>query len=1020
MKRSSWCPLAFLAVSILIAPFSTARAAISFSGDVSPSDSSGWADCTYGYVGRTAAGTLTVDSGDDVVSRYGCIGNNAGVTGVVTVDGAGSTWTNGEYLEVGGSGTGILNIMGGASVSAGSGTTYVGRYSGSSGTINFGPGGGTLTSWRLFAAANQLTGTGTLNVNGLVSDMDVVFDSAHGLSQTFTMNNGAITVNLDMSSSPNDLGVGNRGNGSLAIRNGLVIGCAYSYLGYQAGSMGVATVDGSGSTWVSSIAAVGYLGNGAINVVNGGSISNDFGYIGERVGSTGTATVDGSGSVWTNSYRLCVGGQGAGVLNVTGGASVSSSSAYIGGCITVALSGAGTATVSGSDSTWTNTQDLYVGYSGTGVLSILNGGSVSSRNGFVGGFEHSVGTGTVTVSGSGSTWTNTGQLGIGYLGTGTLTIDGGAIVRSAGGGVNSSVATIDGQGSKWISNGVFSVDCHSDATATLNITNGGGLSSTSGFIGSYWNASTAVTVSGSSTWTNNGSLEVSAHMGTATLAISSGGTVTNASNADIGYDSGVSMVTVDGAGSTWLSGDTVTVGRHGPGTLNVTNGGNVHCNNMLYIGYDYGGVVNVTNGGSISSSSCSARSVGTVTIDGVGSTWVDSGGLSGSGTLAIANGGLLCVNGISCGVVNFRGGTWKPYDANATLSSGVAYVHEGGARFDTDGHDMSVSIPVRHGGSNSVDGGITKLGDGILRFSGTNTYTGTTTVADGVLIAQRSASLPGYDVLGRVVVQSGAAVGWAVQGQINPTAVNALLNNATWADDGTSSIAFETNNQTSAGYGGVLGNPAGKSIGLLKLGTGSLVLAGANSYTGTTTVKAGVLTLVGLSTATPVAWSPVLNGGGADVQGGQLVFNYAGGTSPGAGYYSTINTLLTNSYHGALWDRGQFLCTTKDGSHGLGWVDNGTDKVTVMYTLYGDANCDGSVSGTDLNAVLSFYNQSHETWQHGDFNYDGSINGTDLNSVLSNYNRSLPSSTAAVPEPAGVFMLIAIALAGLGWFARAK
>ena len=36
----------------------------------------------------------------------------------------------------------------------------------------------------------------------------------------------------------------------------------------------------------------------------------------------------------------------------------------------------------------------------------------------------------------------------------------------------------------------------------------------------------------------------------------------------------------------------------------------------------------------------------------------------------------------------------------------------------------------------------------------------------------------------------------------------------------------------------------------------------------------------------------------------------------------------------------------------LGWLDNGT-KVTVMYTLYGDANLDGTVNGADLNIVLS-------------------------------------------------------------------
>ena len=128
-----------------------------------------------------------------------------------------------------------------------------------------------------------------------------------------------------------------------------------------------------------------------------------------------------------------------------------------------------------------------------------------------------------------------------------------------------------------------------------------------------------------------------------------------------------------------------------------------------------------------------------------------------------------------------------------------------------------------------------------------------------------------------------------------------------------------------------------------------------------------------------------------------------------------VLTPLAASYTGgtAPWTTGQFLSANADGSHGLGWVDDGgSRKVTVMYTLYGDSNLDGSVNGTDLNAVLSYYNQSGEVWSHGDFNYDGSVNGTDLNTVLSNYNQSLSASTAAVPEPS-TLLLMAIGLIGL-------
>ena len=67
----------------------------------------------------------------------------------------------------------------------------------------------------------------------------------------------------------------------------------------------------------------------------------------------------------------------------------------------------GTATVEGASSTWTIANTLTVGLSGTGSLTISDGGVVSSASG-------DVGTGglaaTVSIDGTGSQWTMSGQL----------------------------------------------------------------------------------------------------------------------------------------------------------------------------------------------------------------------------------------------------------------------------------------------------------------------------------------------------------------------------------------------------------------------------------------------------------------------------------------------------------------------------------------------------------------------------------------------------------------------------------
>src|SRR5215475_4075756 len=53
-----------------------------------------------------------------------------------------------------------------------------------------------------------------------------------------------------------------------------------------------------------------------------------------------------------------------------------------------------------------NSNDLFVGNSGTGILDISNGGSVSNGTGQMGYLFGA--DGTATIDGSGSTWTNNG------------------------------------------------------------------------------------------------------------------------------------------------------------------------------------------------------------------------------------------------------------------------------------------------------------------------------------------------------------------------------------------------------------------------------------------------------------------------------------------------------------------------------------------------------------------------------------------------------------------------------------
>ncbi len=198
MRRLHTLPYVLLATLCLAVQLPTARAGISYTGEIDPADPADWDSSTNGFVGKNADGTLIVDAGSDLFSRYVNIGYSSGLTGEVTVDGAGSSWTSSRNLYVGRFGSGMLNITDSGTVSVEQ-ATYLAYEGGSTGTINFD--GGTLSTKSLWASVNQLLGTGTINTRGLVIDTDLHFDSTHSHNQVLTLNSHPgqnITVNLNI------------------------------------------------------------------------------------------------------------------------------------------------------------------------------------------------------------------------------------------------------------------------------------------------------------------------------------------------------------------------------------------------------------------------------------------------------------------------------------------------------------------------------------------------------------------------------------------------------------------------------------------------------------------------------------------------------------------------------------------------------------------------------------------------------------------------------------------------------
>ena len=378
-----------------------------------------------------------------------------------------------------------------------------------------------------------------------------------------------------------------------------------------------ATVVGTAGAQATGL-RIGVSGTAALTIQTGGTVSNTLGIIGDNAGSAGTATVDGAGSTWTNSSDFYVGHYGNGTLTVSNGGTLSNVVGFVGRYST----STSTATVDGAGSTWTSSSDLIVGYAGNGTLNIRNGGKVSSDWGFAALDPGSAG--AVTVDGAGSAWTNAGDFFLGYDGNGTLTVRNSGTLSNVTGYIgnsstSTSTATVDGVGSTWTSGGDLYVGYF--GAGTLTIRNGGAVSAS---------ALSIANKTGSS-----GTLNIGAAIGQAAAAP---GTLNTAS---VNFGDGNGQIVFNHTAANYIFAPAITSSGTGSGTVLVEAGTTILTAANTYTGATMidGGTLSVN--GSIASSAVTVNAGGTLGGNGtVGNTTINGG------TLAPGNSiGLLTVNG---------------------------------------------------------------------------------------------------------------------------------------------------------------------------------------------------------------------------------------------------------------------------------------------------------------------------------------------------------------------------------------
>jgi fibronectin-binding autotransporter adhesin len=244
--------------------------------------------------------------------------------------------------------------------------------------------------------------------------------------------------------------------------------------------------------------------------------------------------------------------------------------------------------------------------------------------------------------------------------------------------------------------------------------------------------------------------------------------------------------------------------------------------------------------------------------------------------------------------------------------------------------------------SNITSRSLTKLSANTLTLSGSNTTSGTMTAVAGTLQFAKTASLFGGTAANwtasRIVSGSGATLAFNVGGsgeftQGNVTTLLTNLASSTSAANGMNAganLGFDTTNASSGTFtiNDAIANTTGASggaRGLVKLGSGTLVLGGSNSFSGGSTVSGGSLRLGHASGLGSPSGRLAIQAGSVDLNGNSVTIGLLTGS---AGTSITSGVVGAARLTSSSADASTFAGTIGDGSGSVGFTKAGAGRLT--------------------------------------------------------------------------------------------
>ncbi len=718
--------------------------------------------------------------------------------------------------------------------------------------------------------------------------------------------------------------------------------------------------------------AAGSLTFNALNVIQmngfdlstmGGAVSmtgaNGIANLGTINLGTGALTLNSSGAIGQNAGDVIAGSgalikQGTGTLTLSrantysGATTVSAGSVSVTNAAGLGATTAGTTVASGAtlslDNVAIGTEGLTINGAGVGGNGALIGSGTAASSGTVamgsastigvaagtdqltllgvvsGGFALTkIGAGTLISSGS-NTYTG-GTL----INGGTLAVTANnALGTTAGGTTIASGATLDLRNVTYGTAETLTVNGGTIATSTGTSSFAGnvvlGANSTVNVAGSQLtlsgvvsganrgidkqNAGTLV-LAGANTYTGATNINGGTLRASATNRIADASAVTVASGAVFDLNNFSDTIgSLAGAGNVTLGSATLTAGGNGTSTT-------------------YSGVVSGTGG-------LTKAGAGAMTLSGAntytGTTTINAGTLRASGGNAIADTSavtLANVAGASLDLANDEAignlSTGGATGGNITLNANTLTVNEAGT--------------TTYSGAISGTGGLIKQGAGALTLSGANTYSGQTRINAGTLAAGAN------NVFGdsTSVVVNGGVLSLATRSD-TVAGVQLLSGSIT----GTSGVLTSTSDYDLQS-GTVTATLAG-TVALNKSTGGTVLLSGANTYSGATNINAGTLRLGAAARIADTSATTVAGGATFDLNNfAETVGSIAGaGTiTLGSGTLTAGGNGTSTTYSGAISGTGGL---TKAGAGVM--TLSGANTYTGVTTVNG-----GTLRASGGNAI---------------------------------------------------------------------